>query len=75
MSDISIPSRRRSSAIWAKRDAVSVASPAGADRPPASLALQAGLLAVSGAEGPEQKVVAIGHLSAGGFYFLVQHPV
>jgi hypothetical protein len=43
---------------------VSISSPAGGDRPPASLALQAGLLAVSGAEGPEQSVVAIGHLSA-----------
>ena len=54
---------------------MSISSPAGGDRPPASLALEAGLLAVSGAEGPEQSVVAIGHLSAGGFYFLVQHPV
>lgn len=43
---------------------MSISSPAGGDRPPASLALQAGLLAVSGAEGPEQSVVAIGHLSA-----------
>src|SRR5699024_2159721 len=35
-----------------------------ADRPPASVALQAGVLAVAGPEGPEQKVVAIEQFSA-----------